>query len=243
MRVDGRSTSQLRPIRIVPNFLKYATGSALIEVGETKVLCSVTVEENLPSWMRNERGQKGWLTAEYSMLPGATQTRSKRERSHLGGRTQEIQRLIGRALRAVLDLSKCPDLTFLVDCDVIQADGGTRTAAINGSFVALSLACKRLLKSGKLKQDPIREGLAATSVGLVGGQIVLDLNYSEDSQADLDMNVVLTHSGKIIELQGSAERSAFSREEVIAIIDLVGENVQSIADLQRLALEGRIVES
>ncbi len=243
MRVDGRSTGQLRPMRIVPNYLKYPTGSALVEMGDTKVICSVSVEENLPGWMRSERGSKGWLTAEYSMLPGATQTRSKRERSHLGGRTQEIQRLIGRALRGIMDLTKCPDLTFVVDCDVMQADGGTRTAAINGAYVALGLAVNRLLKSGRLKQNPIMEGLAACSVGLLAGELLLDLNYAEDKDVDLDMNVVMTHSLKILELQGSAEKASFSKKEVVGIIDLVAENLSTTFDLQRQALEGRIAES
>ena len=165
MRKDGRLAEHLRPLTFVTDYTVHALGSVLVSSGDTRVLCTVTVEDNVPPWMRNCKPARGWLTAEYSMLPSATHTRTKRERSYLGGRTQEIQRLIGRSLRGIMDFSKCPDYTFVIDCDVLQADGGTRTASITGSYVALKIAVARMLKSGRLKQDPIKEGVAAISVG------------------------------------------------------------------------------
>jgi len=243
MRKDGRVSEQLRPIRISPNFIKTADGSALVEMGDTKVICTVTVEDGVPGWMRGQKNYAGWLTAEYSMLPAATQSRTKRERNSVGGRTQEIQRLIGRSLRGIFDASKCPDMTFLVDCDVIQADGGTRTAAINGAYVALKLAVDSLLRKGKIKQNPIKDALAAISVGISDDKLLLDLNYDEDSTADLDMNVVMTQSGRFLEIQGTAERQSFTKEQVMRIMDVASSALQTVFELQIQASEGQIAES
>ena len=245
LRVDGRSSGQLRPLRLVPNFTKHADGSVMIEQGDTRVLCTVSVEEGVPSFLRNSQPPQGWLTAEYSMLPGATNTRTKRERSSggLSGRTQEIQRLIGRALRGVIDLNRCPDLTFTIDCDVIQADGGTRTASITGAYAALRIAVNKLMRAGRIRHNPLTESVAAVSVGLRRGELLVDLNYIEDSSADLDMNVVMTQSGKILEIQGTAERAAFTKEDVSRIIDAAQEALQPVFDLQHAAADGRTVET
>jgi ribonuclease PH len=243
MRRDGRSSTQLRPIRIVPDFTKFAAGSVLIETGETRVICTVSVDETIPAWKRNQAAAGGWLTAEYSMLPGATSVRSKRERTTIGGRTQEIQRLIGRSLRGVIDLKKCPDLTFIVDCDVIQADGGTRTAAITGSYVALKMAVDRLLRKGRLKVNPLTNAVAAVSVGIKDGEVLVDLDYDEDSTADLDMNVVMTQDLRILEIQGTAERAAFSKEQVVSIIEAASACLPRTFELQHIAADGQLVES
>lgn len=243
MRSDGRSSIQTRPIRITPNFTKNPAGSVLIETGETRVLCTVHVDDGVPNWMRNSNPPQGWLTAEYSMLPGATHSRMKRERNFVSGRTQEIQRLIGRSLRGIIDFKKCPDMTFMVDCDVIQADGGTRTAAITGSYVALKIAIDKLLRSGKLKTNPLTDGVAAVSVGIKEGKILVDLDYKEDSQADIDMNLVFTHSGKILEIQGTAERAAFSKEEVNNTMNAAEEALSKTFELQQQAADYQTVES
>ncbi len=243
MRKDGRVSGQLRPIRITPHFIKNADGSALVEMGDTKVICTVTVEDGVPGWMRSQKNVSGWLTAEYSMLPAATHSRTKRERGSVGGRTQEIQRLIGRSIRGIFDASKCPDLTFLIDCDVIQADGGTRTASINGAYVALKLAVDAMLRKGKLKNNPIRDSLAAVSVGILDGKLLVDLNYDEDSTADLDMNVVMTQGGKFLEIQGTAERHSFSKEQVLEIMDAAQSSLQTVFELQIQAVEGQVAES
>ena len=243
MRKDGRVSGQLRPIRITPHFIKNADGSALVEMGDTKVICTVTVEDGVPGWMRSQKNVSGWLTAEYSMLPAATHSRTKRERGSVGGRTQEIQRLIGRSMRGIFDASKCPDLTFLIDCDVIQADGGTRTASINGAYVALKLAVDAMLRKGKLKSNPIKDSLAAVSVGILDGKLLVDLNYDEDSTADLDMNVVMTQGGKFLEIQGTAERHSFSKEQVMEIMDAAQSSLQTVFELQIQAVEGQIAES
>jgi ribonuclease PH len=245
IRHDGRTSGQMRPLRIIPNFTKHADGSVLVELGDTKVICTVSVDESVPPFLRNAQPPQGWLTAEYSMLPGATNTRSRRDRGGNGvsGRTQEIQRLIGRSLRGVINLNQCPDLTFTIDCDVIQADGGTRTASITGAYVALKIAVSRLLRAGKLKQNPMTEAVAAVSVGLKGGSLLCDLNYVEDSSADLDMNVVMTQSGKILEIQGTAERMAFTKEDVMRIIDAAQEALEPAFELQQIAADGRVAES
>ena len=244
LRSDGRSSGQMRPLRLVPHFTKHATGSVLIEVGETKLICTVTAEDGVPSFLRNSQPPQGWLTAEYSMLPGSSGQRIRRERgASLSGRTQEIQRLIGRALRGIIDLNRCPDLTFTIDCDVIQADGGTRTAAITGAYVALKIAVDRLLRSGRLRQNPLNDAVAAVSVGIKRGELLVDLNYEEDSSADLDMNVVMTQSGKILEIQGTAERAAFRKEDVMNIIDAASEVLPAVFDLQHAAADGQTVES
>jgi ribonuclease PH len=236
MRKDGRLAENLRPLTFITDYTIHPLGSVLVSAGNTRVLCTVTLEEGVPPWMRNSKPPRGWLTAEYSMLPSSTHSRIKRERSFLGGRTQEIQRLIGRSLRGIMDFSKCPDYTFVVDCDVLQADGGTRTAAITGSYVALKIAVERMLKSGRLKQNPIKEGVAAISVGIKEGKVLLDLDYEEDSSCDIDMNVVMTHSGRLLELQGTAENSSFSREQVMAILDTSGVALNEIKERQAAAV-------
>lgn len=243
LRHDGRSSDQMRPIRITPYFTKNAAGSVLVEYGDTKVICTVSVDEGVPSFLRNSSPAQGWLTAEYSMLPGATHTRSRRERPAPSGRSQEIQRLIGRSLRGIIDLKKSTDLTFTADCDVIQADGGTRTASITGAYVALKMAVDSLLRSGKLSQNPITDAVAAVSIGLKDGNVMADLDYKEDSTADLDMNVVMTQSGAFLEIQGTAERAAFSREQVNEIMTAAEACLSSVFDLQHEAADGRIAES
>lgn len=242
MRHDGRTSTQLRTIRITPNYTKHATGSVLIETGDTRVLCTVTVEENVPRWMKSQQPNAGWLTAEYSMLPTATETRNKRERTGVSGRTQEIQRLIGRSLRGIIDLNKCPGVTFNIDCDVLQADGGTRTASITGAYVALSLAVMKLLQKGKLKTNPLMGAVAAVSVGIKDEQLLVDLDYIEDSSADLDMNVVMTQDKQILELQGTAEKKSFNKDQVSAIIDAASAALETTFELQQIAIEGQIAE-
>jgi ribonuclease PH len=229
-------------MKITPGFTTNAESSVLIECGNTRVLCTVCVEEKLPGWMKDQRGKSGWVTAEYSMLPGSTHTRSRRERNSVSGRTMEIQRLVGRSVRGVLDLTKMPDLTMTIDCDVLQADGGTRTTSVTGAFVALKMAVDSLIRSGKIKHTPITEQLAAVSVGMKDENALVDLNYEEDSSADLDMNVVLTASGKILEIQGTAERQTFTKDQVVEIIDVATEALQPVFELQQRACEGETVE-
>lgn len=243
MRRDGRLSSQMRPLRITPDFTKNATASVLVEFGETKVLCTVFAEDGVPSFLRGSTPPQGWLTAEYSMLPSATLSRSKRERQSVGGRTQEIQRLIGRSLRGIVDLSACPDLTLTVDCDVLQADGGTRTAAITGAYVALKMACDRLLRSGRIKRSPVCDGVAAVSIGILKGELYCDLNYEEDSSAELDMNVVVSHSGRFLEIQGTAERGSFSKEQVLGIMSLAEDVLKPVFMAQNFAIDGQIAET
>ncbi len=243
LRHDGRSSGQMRPIRITPNFTKYAAGSVLVEYGETRVLCTVSADEGVPSFLRNATPAQGWLTAEYSMLPASTQSRTRRERPAPSGRSQEIQRLIGRSLRGVIDLRKCADHTFTIDCDVLQADGGTRTASITGAYVALKMAVDKLLRSGKLNSNPLTDAVAAVSVGLKDGEILVDLDYIEDSTCDLDMNIVMTQSGKFLELQGTAERAAFTKEQVNEIMDAASEALNPCFELQHEAADGHVVES
>ncbi len=213
-RSDNRACDQLRPVKIIPNYISLAEGSCLIEVGNTRVVCTATIEDTVPQFLRNSG--KGWVTAEYGMLPRATLTRSPREvtKGRAGGRTHEIQRLIGRSLRAVTDTGKLGERTVFIDCDVIQADGGTRTASITGAFIALGLAVKAMLESGALKASPIIDFVAATSVGIVDGTAMLDLCYEEDSRADVDMNLVVTGSQKIVEVQATAERSPVRRRPI-----------------------------
>src|SRR5579884_2726038 len=209
MRVDGRRPEQMRPVKITPDYLMTAEGSALIEVGNTRVLCAASVEDTVPPFLRGSG--KGWVTAEYSMLPRATATRTPREisKGRASGRTMEIQRLIGRALRSVVDLAALGERTVILDCDVLQADGGTRTASITGAFVAMALAMRQLVQYGALKRMPLRDYVAATSAGVVGGTPMLDLCYEEDSQAEVDMNVVMTGAGRFVEVQSTAERGDF----------------------------------
>lgn len=227
-RSDGRATNQLRPVRFTPNFFSYAEGSMLVEMGHTRVACAVTVEERVPPWLFGKG--KGWVTAEYAMLPVATHQRTQREstRGHPSGRTHEIQRLIGRSLRPVVDLKKLGERTLTVDCDVLQADGGTRTAAITGACAALTMAVNRLQAAGKLKESPLRTRVAAVSVGVVDGVSLLDLAYNEDSRAEVDFNVVMTASGEFVEVQGTAEGQPFSLDR---LFDLLGLAEQGIMEL------------
>jgi len=235
-RSDNRAPDQLRPLNITPDYISTAEGSALIEVGNTRVICTASVEEAVPSWMRNSG--KGWITSEYGMLPRSTLTRTPREaaRGRVGGRTHEIQRLIGRALRAVTDLARLGERTIWMDCDVIQADGGTRTASITGSFVALGLAMQKLVEAGTLSAAPVRDFVAATSVGIVDGEILLDLNYEEDSRAEVDLNFVMTGGKKIVEIQATAEQRAFDEEQLHRMIELAKHGVESLIARQRAIL-------
>lgn len=233
MRPDGRKTHQLRPVKIHRGCLKFALGSALIEMGETKVICSASWEDKVPPFLKNKG--RGWLTAEYGMLPASCTERITREASKgkLSGRTQEIQRLIGRSLRAVVDLEALGEKSILIDADVIQGDGGTRTAAITGCFVALGQAIEKLLKEKIILKNPIRDYVAAVSVGSVNGRACLDLNYGEDSKAEVDMNVVMTGSGKLIEIQGTAERHPFSKKEMDRLVTLAEKGIKELIRLQK----------
>lgn len=236
MRHDGRQNNELRPVRITPNYLDFAHGSALVEFGKTRVLCTAMIEEKVPRW-RMSSG-KGWVTAEYSMLPGSTDRRTSREvsRGRPGGRTMEIQRLIGRSLRMTIDMTALGQCAIWVDCDVLQADGGTRTASITGGFVALALACQRLVAEGTLKTLPIRDSVAAISCGVVNGEAVLDLPYVEDSNADVDMNFVITGAGGLIEVQGTGEKTPFSRAMMDRLTDLALHGCTQLRQAQDEAL-------
>ena len=232
-RSDARAHGQLRPTRLTPHYLLHAEGSVLIEAGRTRVICSASVDERVPTFLRNTG--KGWVTAEYSMIPRATTTRMARESStgKVGGRTQEIQRLIGRSLRAVSRLEALGERTIWVDCDVIQADGGTRTTAITGGFVALVLAIQRLREQDKLKSMPIQDYVAASSVGIIGGHPMLDLAYDEDSTAEVDMNVVKTGDGRFIEVQGTAEGAPFGRDALNQLLELADTGIRQLVELQK----------
>lgn len=236
-RASGRKPDQLREVRLTPNFTEWAEGSVLIEYGKTRVLCNASVDEKLPPF-RMGKGL-GWLTAEYSMLPRSTHSRTPRESvtGKVGGRTHEIQRLIGRSLRGVLDFTRLGERQILIDCDVLQADGGTRTAAITGSYVALALACKRLQEKKLILRSPIKQQIAAVSVGIVGGQFMLDLDYDEDSKADVDFNVVMLDDGQLVEVQGTAEGNPFSRSEMDELLDLAEHGLQELFALQRAAID------
>ena len=235
-RNDGRSPNQMRPVSIKKNFIKHAEGSVLIEIGNTRVICTASIEEKVPHFLRDSN--QGWVTAEYSMLPRSTHTRTPREstRGKVSGRTQEIQRLIGRSLRSVIDLKKLGERTVWVDCDVIQADGGTRTASITGAWVALQIATNGLLRSGALGKDPITGSIAAISCGLYDGAAVLDLDYSEDSNAEADANFVLTGEGGIVEIQGTAEKDPFSEMAFLELLELAKKGVGELTTAQRMAL-------
>jgi len=234
-RSDKRQTDQLRAIRFRRNIAPSATGSVFIETGHTRVICAVMVEETVPRWMREQKVPGGWLTAEYSMLPYSTGERKARDitRGRLDGRSQEIQRLIGRSLRAVVDLEKLGQRTLWVDCDVVQADGGTRTVSITGAYVALELAVRNLLKKKLLPENPIREAVAAVSVGILNGIPMLDLCYAEDKEATVDMNVVMTAHGQFIEVQGSGEEATFSRKEMEAMLELAQQGIGTLIETQR----------
>ena len=236
VRADGRSPGQLRPVRFTTGYLKHADGSCLVEVGDTRVVCAVSVEEKVPPFLKGKG--EGWVTAEYGMLPRATTTRSQREATRGGasGRTHEIQRLIGRSLRAVVDAKALGERTLWVDCDVIQADGGTRTASITGAFVAMIEALRHMRKQGNFAELPLLDFVAATSVGKLGSDILLDLNYEEDSKADVDMNIVKTGAGRFVEIQGTAEDGSFSEDEMKALMASAHKGTQELIAMQRKVL-------
>lgn len=236
MRKSNRGTEDLRQIEIIPNVNLYAEGSCLIKCGNTHVLCTASVSEEVPAWLKGSA--KGWITAEYSLLPRATQTRVSRETKGVGGRTAEIQRLIGRSLRAAVDLSEMPEMCVQVDCDVLQADGGTRTASITGGFVALYLALQKMVQNGRLPRSPIREYVAAVSCGICGGEPLLDLDYDEDSHAGADTNFVLTESGKIVEIQATAEGAVFSESEFSELFRLAKQGIHQLIMAQKKAIKG-----
>ena len=235
-RPGGRAAGALRPLTLTPHFVQTAEGSVLVELGSTRVLTNATIEPGVPSWLRNSG--RGWVTAEYAMLPRSTVTRTPREseRGKIGGRTHEIQRLIGRSLRSAVDMAALGERTVILDCDVIQADGGTRTAAITGAAVALSIALNALVKAGTLKASPMKQLVAATSVGLVGGSALLDLCYEEDSQAEVDMNVVMTEDGGLVETQATAEKGSYTRAQMNGLIDLAEAGMKKIFGVQRAVL-------
>ena len=237
IRPDQRAATEMRPVEIVPNFISSAEGSALMRLGETQVICTASVEDGVPSFQKGSG--RGWLTSEYAMIPRATDTRTPREstRGRPVGRTMEIQRLIGRALRAVTDLEALGERTVWIDCDVIRADGGTRTASVTGSLVALGLAVQKLLGQRTLKNNPLKDYLAAISVGMVGGEMLLDLSYAEDSSAQVDMNVVMTGAGQLVETQATAEGRVFSVEELNKLIDLARPAIEKLIDLQKSVLK------
>ena len=238
-RLNDRGLQSLRPVKIARHYMKHAEGSVLIEMGDTKVICSASIEERVPPFLRNTG--KGWVTAEYSMLPRSTHTRTSRDAmtGRGNGRAFEIQRLIGRSLRSITDLNALGERTIWIDCDVVQADGGTRTASITGAYVALVDALRKLVKDGVIEQVPVMDSVAAVSVGKVGEHILLDLNYEEDSKAQVDMNVVMTGNGKFVEVQGTAEESAFTRQELDELTRVAQRGIRKLVKIQRKALEGK----
>lgn len=235
MRPNNRTAEQMRPLEIITDVNAYAEGSCLIKMGNTHVLCTASIDRNVPAWLKGQN--RGWITAEYSLLPRATQTRVARETKGVGGRTHEIQRLIGRSLRAVTDLTAMPEICVQIDCDVLQADGGTRTASISGAFVALYKAMQKMVKDGELPRNPIREYAAAVSCGIYEGEPILDLEYAEDSHADADTNFVLTESGRIIEIQATAEGATFSEAEFNELLRLAKSGIHQIIRAQKKVLE------
>jgi ribonuclease PH len=238
MRADGRKANELRTLKITPSYIKTADGSVLIEMGATRVICTAKLEERVPPFMRNSG--KGWITAEYGMLPGSSQERIGREssRGKVGGRTHEIQRLIGRSLRAIADLKSLGERTIWVDCDVIQADGGTRTASITGAYIALAEAARGWLDRGIINSDPIKETVAAVSIGIIDGKILLDLCYEEDSKADVDMNFVMTGLGKFIEVQGTAEQAPFTRKQMERMAEIAQSGIKELLKAQKKVIAG-----
>ncbi len=237
-RHDGRTPSQLRPVTFTPGFAPNATGSVLVSTGETRVICSAMIEEAVPRWMKEQQVSGGWVTAEYSMLPYSTLQRKQRDssRGKVDGRATEIQRLIGRSLRAALDLDKLGQRTMWIDCDVLSADGGTRTASITGASVAAALACRKLMAEGKIKQWPIKQLVTAVSVGIVNGVALLDLNYVEDKDAAVDLNVVMTDNGHFVEVQGSGEESTFSEAELNTMLELARGGIGELVGMQRVVI-------
>lgn len=239
MRPDGREIDQLREIKFEPNFAPNATGSVLVSFGNTKVICAATAEKRVPTWMNALEPPKGWLSAEYSMLPYSTLTRKQRATSanKVDGRSVEIQRLIGRSLRAVMELEKIAGVTIWIDCDVLQADGGTRTASISGAYVAAKLAVKKLLASGDIAEDPFMDSVAAVSVGMLGGREILDLPYAEDKDADVDANIVMTGRGRFVEIQASGEEATFDSDGLAELLKLARGGIAKITELQNAAIE------
>lgn len=236
MRSDGRKDKQLRPLVITPDYIKHADGSVLIEVGATRVICTAKLEDRTPPFLRGTG--KGWITAEYGMLPSSSSTRIAREssRGKVGGRTHEIQRLIGRSLRAVADMSQLGERTVWIDCDVIQADGGTRTASITGAYVALAMAARRWLTAGVIQKPLLNDAVAAVSVGIIDGRVLLDLNYEEDSRAEVDMNIVMTGSGKFIEVQGTAEHAPFTTSKLDRLTETAAQGIKELLKAQKVIL-------
>ena len=236
-RLDGRAYNELRPLKIVPGYQSFAEGSALIKLGKTHVLCAVSVEERVPSFLKGSG--TGWITAEYAMLPRATVTRSQRDstQGHVGGRNQEIQRLIGRSLRAVADMAALGERTLIVDCDVIQADGGTRTASITGAYVALHLAMEKMMRMGVISSLPLKSAVAATSVGIVNSYMMMDLCYDEDSQAGVDFNIVMTSKGEFVEVQGTAEGKPFTRQSIDDLLSLAEKGIRQLFKAQQDVLK------
>ena len=232
-RFDGRDNDQLRPVSFKPDYVEYPEGSVLVSFGKTRVLCNVSIDEKVPAWMNDPESNQGWITAEYALLPRSTTTRVKRETMGLSGRTQEIKRLIGRSLRAGFDLNLLGKRTLIVDCDVIQADGGTRTAAITGGYVALRLALSHLIKNKILSPEVILSPIAAISVGLISGEILLDLNYQEDASAEADLNIVMNQAGDFIEVQGTGEGATFSRSDLDLMLDYAEKGIQQLFSFQR----------
>jgi ribonuclease PH len=243
-RVDGRQADQLRPITFEANIAPYATGSVLVSFGATRVICAAMIEPKVPAWMKQQRVPGGWLTAEYSMLPYSTLERKQRDitKGKLDGRTVEIQRLIGRSLRAVLDLLKLGENTLWIDCDVLQADGGTRTASITGAYLATRLAVQKLLDAGKLRENPLTDSVAAVSAGIFNGQDLLDLNYIEDKDAEVDFNVVMTGQGKFVEVQGCGEEATFTHDQLISLIALAQKGIKEINALQTAFLTKQLLK-
>jgi ribonuclease PH len=240
MRPDGRKQNEIRTVKVQRNFISTAEGSVLISMGSTRVICTATIDERVPPFLKDQK--RGWVTAEYSMLPRSTQTRTSREAAlgRISGRTHEIQRLIGRALRSVVDLTRIGERTIWIDCDVLQADGGTRTASITGAFMCLSDALKYALRNGLIDKNPLKDYLAAISVGVVHGEPVIDLCYAEDSIAEVDMNVVMTGSGKFVEVQGTAEGIPFSKETLDHLLKLAGDGINHLIDIQKKLVEGEL---
>ena len=238
VRKDGRAPDELRSLKITKNYIKYAEGSCLIEIGDTKVITTATIENTVPPFLKGKG--TGWISAEYGMIPRSCKTRVQREASKgkLGGRTMEIQRLIGRSMRSVANMSRIGERTIWIDCDVIQADGGTRCASITGSFVSVILAFEKMRKDGLIKEIPIRDYVAAISVGMLEGKLILDLNYDEDSTAEVDMNIIMTGDGRFVEVQGTAEREPFKKEEMNKMIALAGKGIEELVAAQKKILKG-----
>lgn len=236
MRIDKRKNNELRQVKITPNFLEYPSGSVLIETGKTRVLCTAMIEDSVPKFLKGQG--KGWLSAEYGMLPASTPDRKQRDavKGKIDGRSQEIQRLVGRSLRNIVDMEKLGERTIWIDCDVLQADGGTRTAAVTGGYSALKLAVKNLLKSGVFLENPLTGVIAAVSVGIVNGECLLDLCYDEDSQAEVDMNVVMTDKGEFIEVQGTGEKKSFNKKQLDTLLGLAEKGIEKLFNIQRKAV-------